>query len=148
MAAVIARSQLRTLKISRSDERIGPEDRRYLGNQASRRLLEATLMVVIAALLIGWLFLEKELQAVREQMVEPPSDHTIVRIVTGYWVFACAVLFLMLVLAGFDFVATAKYAVRHQRRIKDERNPMLASEVSRLRDKRSSNGNGRMNGEM
>ena len=58
LAGYFGRRQLQALRGLRSAEEMPPEDRRYVRNQAWRRLAGSALMVVIAGFFVGAFFVE------------------------------------------------------------------------------------------
>jgi len=138
------RQALRNLK---GDVVLSVEDRRYLEKQAKRRIVNSILMFVFAGFLLGWVFLAPTLPAVEEGQAaaeKKPLDEdqkARVRLATYYWILALVVLFAILILACADFLATARFGLRHQRQLQGERRAVIEEEIERLRQfRRERNG--------
>lgn len=118
----------------RSD--LSDEDRAYFAHQVARRLLGCVLMVIFAAFLVGWLFLEPE---VRGLELDPEDNHAwkeSLRTLTSYWISALLVLLGIVALAGADLFATARFGLRQRRAMQNAHRDILAMEVARLRQQR------------
>ncbi|MCI0640899.1 MAG: hypothetical protein L0Y70_17640 [Gemmataceae bacterium] len=138
LAIYYARRQFQLLKTIGKDQTLIPEEKRYFYRQIRRRLTCSALMLVLAGLLVGWFFIAQNLPG-------PEADEDrrkpILEMVTFYWILALLVLFGILALAGFDFMATARYGLRQRRLLEMEHRAALEMETARLRKKRES-GNG------
>jgi uncharacterized membrane protein len=136
--------QQRTLIQLRHDTDLSLDDRRYLHRQVVRRLFGSVLMLVLAAFLIGWYFLEPDLQAlwtddVGAELTENAKQS--LRFLTYYWIAALMVFLVVVVLAVYDMLATARFGARHRRKLVDDRRATLKDEVERLqRDRHRLNG--------
>jgi hypothetical protein len=114
------------------------EDRRFLIRQTRRRLICSVLMVLLAALLIGWYFIEANLPDLRSIADhEPGESQPLVELVAYYWIAALLVLFGILTLAGMDFFATARYGMHQKKLLEVERRSVLEIEATRLRNRRN-----------
>jgi hypothetical protein len=150
LAAYFGRQQLRTLRGLKSPDVAGADDRGYLRSRAYRRLVCSALMVAIAGLLIGWLFLESEHRELQKQMLAaqaadpaaPPSQEQkdFVRLFWVYLSSALLVLLLLLVLATMDFWATARYGLSQHRKLQADRRAMLQDQMARRRQERNGQG--------
>jgi hypothetical protein len=120
------------------DRALPPDERAFLIRQTRRRLICSVLMVLFAGFLIGWYFIEPNFRD-----LEPPAGHEpgkappLVELLALYWITALVVLFGILVLAGMDFFATARYAMRQKKLLQAERRAALETEVARLRQQRN-----------
>jgi hypothetical protein len=136
--------QWQTLQQLRHDTDMSLDDRRYLHRQVVRRLFSSALMLVLAAFLVGWYFLEPDLQALRP--VDPAAGLTedaeqTLRFLTFYWIATLLVFLILVVLAVYDMLATARFGARHRRQLVDDRRATLKDEVERLqRDRHRLNG--------
>src|SRR6267378_3386496 len=82
------------------------DDRRFVLGQARRRLICCGLMVVIAGMLVGWLFLDghyrdlhSRAQAVPEEQrdqVLKEEDKDFARFMVGYWIVVFLMVFALL----------------------------------------------------
>jgi len=114
----------RSLRALRTLGSASTEDRRYHRNQAWRRVACAVLMVLCAGLFLGWFFLEEELSRSAELSV-------------FYWISVLLLVLAILFLAAFDFLAIARFGLRHHRQIVADRRAMLESHAVRLRSQRN-----------
>ena len=142
LAAYYALRQKTTLKLIRNDGNLTPEDRVYLHRQVRRRLVCSLLMVVFAALLVGWFFLEDveptPIQKAQGELVQlDPEQKDSVRFFTLYVILIFVVLFAILFMAGFDVIATAKFGLRYHRRLEADRRVVLEKEAAMLRKNRN-----------
>jgi hypothetical protein len=124
LAAVFTWRQKRSLRALRELTSLSPEDHRYHRNQAWRRIAYAVLMVGCVALIIGWFFLEEQLNKSLE-------------LFTLYWITVLLLVLAMILLAVFDFWAIARFGIRHHRQIQEDRRAMLESHAARLRSQRN-----------
>jgi hypothetical protein len=144
VAVYFIRQQKKTLALLRSGEPPAREDRLYLRKQVNRRLLCSILMIIIAGMLVGSMFLDDWLRG------PPRNQDEIDRLEVGqldqekreiagakvvYWVAVLIVIFAMLFLAILDLMATARFGLRQHRQLESERKAMLQEEVSRWRNK-------------
>lgn len=119
----------------------------YLRNQAWRRLVGSFLMLILAGLFVGLLFLEgpaSELQKLGEELKARdqtrefnPDERSFVRLYGGYTVVLLLVLLVVIGLAGYEFFAIRRFSVQQLRRIQAERREMIARETARLRSERN-----------
>jgi hypothetical protein len=144
--------QRRVLRVLRADESLPPDDRRYVRNQAFRRLAGSGLMVVLAALLTGLFLLglgdratelgeRNEAQRARgEQPVLDPEQRQFVNVFTWYVITMLLVLLGSLSIAAFDLWAIHRYGQRHRRQIQADRREMIERQVARMRSQRNGHG--------
>jgi len=147
VAGYFGRQQLRTLRGLASPDVLGADDRRYLRSQAYRRLLCSVLMVAIAGLLIGWLFLEPDHRRLENDMrtaraIDPAALPTeeqkdFARLFLFYVSAGLLVLLVLLVLATMDFWATARYGLSQHRKLVADRRALLEEQVARRRQERN-----------
>jgi hypothetical protein len=141
--------QLRALgRLQRADD-LPPEDRRYFHNQAWRRLICSTLMIVLAALLALAIFqleepaqrLVDQGQAARARGEEAPAmdpeQWRFFDFYRSYWIVLLLVLLVIIGLAAADFFAIRRYGQRHYRRIQEDRRAMIEGQLARLRSQRN-----------
>jgi hypothetical protein len=140
-AGYFAWRQKRTLRSLADPNMLTPEDRLYVHKQVRRRMLCSVLMVALAGMLIGWFFIGPELnQPAPPQPVEGKAkpDAT-VHLITLYVIVALLILFVIAILAITDLMATARFGLRHQRRLENERREMLETQAAILRQQRNGN---------
>jgi hypothetical protein len=138
--------QVQTLRSLRSQP---ADDRPFLRRQAIRRLVCSALMLVLAGLLVGSLLIEPSYQEMAaKHKRQPPQgpeavaqeDWDFARFFAAYWMAALLVLFVLLLLAGADFWAIARFGARHRRQLQADHRAGLKEELARLR--RRYNGDG------
>jgi cell division protein FtsB len=140
--------QRKTLALLRHDIEMPRADRVYLHRQVVRRLINSVLLVVLALLLIGGLFLQPSLQDLNpgEPVAEPgaklPANaRDSLNLLSAYWIGFLLVFLAMMVMAVLDLVSTARYGAQQRRQLEDDRRDALAAEVERLRrDRHGLNG--------
>jgi hypothetical protein len=149
VAFYFAWRQLQTLACLRNTGDLSPEDRRYVRNQAWRRLFCSGLMVLLAGLLIvsAVLGLEKRIaqvgregEAARLQNETPvltPEQKSDFQLYTAYWSCALLLVMAMLFTAAVDIWAIFRFGLRHHRQIQADRRAMVESEVARFRKDRN-----------
>ena len=147
IAVYVVYSQQRTLAQLRASTGLSREDRRYLYRQVVRRLFSAVLWVMLAAFLVGWIFLEPTFDTIQPREPDPQltdADKETLRLMTMYVIGGVLVLMLVMVLAVYDLLATARFGARHRRQLIDDRREALHEEVERiLRDRHGLNGESR-----
>jgi hypothetical protein len=147
VAAYFGRQQVRTLRTLQDRAELPPEDRTYFRRQAWRRLTGCVLLVAVAVMLSIWYLSGQDVSADRlgdalqaqraagEHRLTPEQDQA--RRFFVYYVNAMLLLLLaLLALAAVDLLAIRRYAVRHARRIRDDRRAMLERELANLRRER------------
>jgi hypothetical protein len=144
VAGYFAWKQQQTLQQLRHDTELTFDDRRYLHRQVVRRLFSSALLVVLAGFLIGWYFLEPDMDTLKP--VDAAAELTenakeALRFFAYYWIAALLVFLVVLVLAVYDMLATARFGARQRRQLEEERRATLNAEVERLqRDRHRLNG--------
>ena len=138
-AGYFAWRQKRTLRSLADPNMLTPEDRLYVHKQVRRRMLCSVLMVALAGMLIGWFFIGRELnQPAPPQPVEGEAKPDVsVHLITLYVIVALLILFGIVILAITDLMATARFGLRHQRRLENERREMLETQAAILRQQRN-----------
>ena len=138
VAVFFGMRQRRTLALLRLDEEMSDTERGYLTRQVRRRLICSALLLVFAGLLIGWLFMREQitelLPAPGDPITEEAKDR--LRFITYYWIGALLVLLAILMLASWDFLATARYGFARQKQLEQERRAMMEMEAANLRRRR------------
>src|SRR5438477_13150141 len=105
----------------------GPDERRYAVRQAWRRLFCCGLMVLVAGMLIGWLFLDGHYREMHSRAQAAPEeqrdkvltdeDRDFVRFMGAYWGFVLLAVFTLLGLAAVDMWAIARQGLRQHRQL-------------------------------
>ena len=146
LAVYYAWRQVQTLRGLRHAENLPPEDRRYVRNQAWRRLVCSALMALFAALFAGQFFVEPQAQdlanqgeAARARNERPdlnPEQKHFVDLYSLFWVCALLVLLGILVTALADILAIRHFGQRHLRKLQADRRAMIERQAARLRQDR------------
>jgi hypothetical protein len=147
MAVFFAWRQGKTLRGLQTAPDLDSEDRRYLRNQAWRRLLCSALMAVLAVLIGASFFLEegantlvREGESNQQRGVTRPlqaEEQRFVNLYGQFWGVACLVLLGIIAIAGVDYVAIRRYGKRHYKQIQADRKAMIESELAKLRSQRN-----------
>lgn len=138
--------QIIGFKAWRVDPALTEDDRRYLFSQGRRRIVCSLLMIVLAGFLVGWVFIAPNMmEAVPAAGADPNREAGKLpegmRGLIYYWIIALVVLFVILALAALDLFATARYGLRNQKHLVDERRSLIEGEIERLkRIRRERNG--------
>lgn len=110
------------------DDRISSDHRRYLIKQSWRRLFGSIVLLVLAGMLIGSLFLNYDpKQMSRDEL----------RFVTIYLMTMLLLVLVILSLAVFDFWATARHSVQQQKQLFREHQEQLQAELDAHRHRQS-----------
>ncbi len=161
MAGFFVWCQWRTLLTLTSAD-LSSEDRRYSRIQAWRRTACSLLMLVLAALLVIWLFWyggrmsdliaqgnahELEPERVSDLMTQgkanelEPEQRRLLGESLTLVNLMLVVLLAIIILAGWDLLAIRRYGRRHLRQIQADRRAMIEDQIARVRSQR--NGRGR-----
>jgi hypothetical protein len=127
-----------------------PDERAFYRRQAYRRTFCSALMVVLAGLLVGTVFMESEYQDVTRQVSErnergggapaEQEEKQFVRFFAGYWIGLLLVLFVLLALAAVDFWALTRFGLRQHRRLEADHRALLEKQLQELRHNRNGSG--------
>ncbi len=110
----------------RADARMPGDQRRFLLKQFQRRLFGSILLLLLAGLMIGALFLDFDPQGDRE------TAKKTVRFLGAYVIAMLLVVLVMLVLAIVDFWATARFSFQQQKQLIQEHHEMLEADLWEL----------------
>ena len=125
LAAYFAWRQHLVWRAVRFETNSDPEQRRYLIRQCQRRYVGSFLLMVLAGMLVGSLFLDFN--------PEPGADRDLARRSLGYlslYVIAMMLPLLgILVIAILDFWATARFSFHQQRQLLQEHQRELAADM-------------------
>lgn len=128
-----------TFRLLRADARLPHDDRRFLHQQAIRRLTCSVLMFALAGFLIGWFFLQPDFDALRPAVEGEPLPEEAkesLRFLTFYWIFALFLFLAVMALALLDLMATTRYGRQKQKQLEQHRREVLAAEAARFQDRR------------
>ncbi|MBI3823984.1 MAG: hypothetical protein HY289_15050 [Planctomycetes bacterium] len=109
------------------DNKASLEHRRYLVKQSWRRIFGSLVLLVLAGMLIGSLFLNYDPQQMSRDEL---------RYVTVYTMTMLLLVLVILALAVFDFWATARHGVQQQKQLFREHQEMLEAELEEHRQRR------------
>jgi hypothetical protein len=149
LAAYFIWRQRQILEHLRLQTDLPEADRRYLRNQARRRLVGSALMILVALLMAGSFLsgLEdraKELadqadaQRAREQVVHlNPDQKRLAQLWGYYWIGILLLVLGILILAAWDVWAIRRYALRHRRQIQADRREMIEEQIAIYRSQRN-----------
>lgn len=155
IAVLSIRRQFDNLKRLRRDAHVPSDDRKYLSNQAYRRIVTGCLLLGLAGMLSGAYFSGMERRAEKlgdanrpldeegkkQQMAEEDKDF--VRFYAIWWIGILILLFLVVSLAIVDIWATRRYAWAQLRRISTEHREVLERDLAMHRQQKL---NSRMRG--
>ena len=116
------------------------EQRRYVIQQTARRLFGSFLLLLVAGLLIGSLFLDYDPLKIALDDADPLEAETAkqsTRFLVGYWMMILVVLMVILALAVFDLWATARFGVHLQKQLAKEHQHALEAELAQIRQRRA-----------
>jgi hypothetical protein len=146
-AAYSGWKQWHVLQTTNADSTLSPEDQKFFRKQAGRRLILAVLMVALAGVLFGSFFIEDRAQALAtksqeardrgEELVLSPEDRQFRDFYATVWIGALILVFLLIMLAGVDYIAIRRYGRRHYQLIQTQRRAMIEDELRRYRRERS-----------
>lgn len=130
--------QRTTLAQLRHDVHIAPEDRLYYVKQICRRLICSVLLILLAGMVVGWFFLDHDVTALRPAEGQPLTEEAkdSLRFIATYWIVALGLVLVILLLASFDFMATARFGMRRMRQLENDRRTILEMEAAKLRRRR------------
>jgi hypothetical protein len=136
--------QSQTLRIVRADADMPAEQRAYLWRQFQRRLVGSILLILLAGLLVGSLFLDYE--PLRKPIEQVPLEQQeaakqAARIISIYWMTFLMVLLVLLAVAVFDFWDTARFGVQQHKLLFQQHQEMLEAELAEHKY-RQNNSNG------
>jgi len=139
--------QARVLHRLADEVTLTPNEVAFQRRAAYRRIAAGLLMFVLAVLLAGaMVFLEGPAQALADWFdafpdpeKRPPltdEQRDFARRYGTYWLVILGLLFALLVIGAWDYLATRRFMRREQRRIREDRKAMIAREADRMRRER------------
>ncbi len=148
IAVLSIRKQFGNLKRLKSDAHVPSDDRKYLTNQAYRRIVTGVLLVGLAGMLSGAYFsgmerraekLGDEKRVVDEGGHKPqmaPEDKDFVRFYAFWWIGILILIFFVVSLAIVDIWATRRYAWAQLKRISSEHQAVLERDLAMYRQQK------------
>jgi hypothetical protein len=140
IALFFARRQQLAWKSLHSGTSIGTEQRRYLLKQIGRRLLGSVLLVLLAGMLVGSLYLDWDPNTYSTRDRPPEEQEAAkqaLRFITIYVMTMMLLVMAILALAVFDLWAVARFGVQQQKQLAQEHQDALEAELAQLRQKRA-----------
>jgi hypothetical protein len=152
--------QVQTLRWLRTQTELPPEDRRYYLYRSIRRIAGCVLLLVLAVMLAGLHTLGildrldqlvaqgEAARAKAADVGEQPKielnqeERDFVRFCYNYVGTMALVIFVLLGVALADTMATRRYGMRQRKKLREDRQAMLARQLPLLRQEREGNGNG------
>src|SRR5262245_17270522 len=122
LAAYFIVQQFGTFKKLGIDQAMSAEDRAYFRAQARRRVVCSILLIVLAGFLIGGIFVYSSFPEKAAGEEQKMTDEQRGEMWAGvlYVTAMLLVLLVVLALAAVDFLATARFGLRHQRQLREE----------------------------
>ena len=129
-----------TLHNVRTDPKMPLEQRGYLARQSMRRLFGSFVLILLAFMLVGSLFLDYA--PLREPFENlPAADKEVAkeafRFVSIYWMTLLMLVMAVLALAVFDLWATARHGRRQAKQLLQEHQEALEAELTEYRHRRA-----------
>ena len=132
--------QAGTLHRLRMDPRLPHEQRVYLTKQGWRRMCGAILLLVLAFMLFGSVFLDYDPQQMSPENLPQVDEATAkqsLRFLTFYLMTMLLILMAILTLAVLDFWAIARFGVQQQKQLAQEHQELLAAELAAHKHRQS-----------
>ena len=129
-----------TLQTLHFDPKIPRDQRRYLAKQCWRRLFGSLVLVLLASMLVGSVFLDYDpLKTAQEEVapVDREAAKQAVHFLSLYMMTMLLLLLVILTLAVFDFWSTARHGVQQQKQLLQEHQEMLEAELEEHRHRQS-----------
>lgn len=142
------RRQMHSLRRLQRDQHVPSDERRYLKNQAYRRIVTGCLLIGLAGMLSGAYFsgmerradqLGDEKRPVDEEGRKQPmadEDKDFVRFYAFWWIGILVLIFLVVSLAIADIWATRRYAWTQLKRISSEHREVLERDLAMYRQQK------------
>ena len=134
VAIYYTRRQQGVLRQVRFDDGMAKDQRRYLLKQSWRRMFGSLLLVVLAGMVVGSLFLDWDPLA---NGADEALAKQLAYILFAYVLAMLLVVMMILLVAVIDFWATARYGVEQRKQLVQEHQELLTAELSQLRNRRA-----------
>lgn len=139
--------QARVLHRLADEVTLTPDEVAFQRRSAYRRIAAGVLMIVLAVLLaVLLIFFEGPAQALADwfDMFPDPEQRpaltdeqrTFLRVYGTCWLVFLVLLFALLAVGAWDYLAMRRFVRREQRRIREDRKAMIAREADRMRRER------------
>lgn len=129
-----------TLRTLHFNPKMSLDQRRYLTRQCWRRLFGSLVLILLAMMLVGSVFLDYDPLRMSPDdvpQVDREAAKQSVRLLSLYLMAMLLLLMVILTLAIFDFWATARFSVRQHKELFQEHQEILAAELEELRHRQS-----------
>jgi H+/gluconate symporter-like permease len=126
LAAYFGWRQCATWRTVRADAKLPADQRRFLLKQFQRRLFGSILLLLLAGMMIGALFLDFDPRGDDEAVKK------MVRFLGAYVIAMLLVIMGMLVIAIVDFWATARFSFQQQKQLIQEHHEKLEADLWEL----------------
>jgi hypothetical protein len=148
IAVLSIRRQLGNLKRLKRDTHVPSDDRRYLTNQAYRRIVTGCLLLGLAGMLSGAYFSGMERRAEKlgdanrpvdeegRKPQVPEEDKDFFRFYLVYWIGILVLIFIVVSFAIVDIWATRRYAWAQLKRISSEHREVLERDLAMYRQQK------------
>lgn len=123
-----------------ADPRLEPDQRAYYAKQSRRRLFGAVLLILLAVMLVGSLFLDYDPLQLSEENVPQVDEETAkqaTRFLVFYFMSMLLILMVILAFAVLDFWATARFGMQQQKRLFEEHQQALGAELAAHKQRQS-----------
>jgi hypothetical protein len=141
---------IRTLRRTTPAYEMLPDERRFLRRQAWRRLVNSLLMLILAGLLVGAYLAglpqraaeidrDREMAAQAANGVTPKltdEQRQFIRFFMSGVIVFLMLLFVIVMMAGLDLLATRRYALYKFRQIQTDRRAMIQRQLDKWREER------------
>lgn len=143
---------IRTLQRTTPAYEMLPDERRFLRRQSWRRLVNSALMLVLAVLMVGAYLVglpqraaeigqEREAAAQKAEDGRPPQltdeQRQFGRFFAASVIAFLMLLFVIVMMAGLDLLATRRYALYKFRQIQTDRRAMIQRQLDKWREERN-----------
>jgi hypothetical protein len=132
--------QQATLRSVRTDTRTPPEERRFLIRQSIRRIFSCCMLILLAVMVFGSLFLDYEplSKPVDElPLAEQAAAKDAFRFLSIYVMSLLLLLMAVMVLAILDLWATARHGMWQKTQLLQEHQDALEAELAELRHRQA-----------
>jgi hypothetical protein len=139
-AVYFIRGQRISLRKLRADLKVPSAQRRYIIKQSVRRQFGSCLLILLAGMMMGSLFIDYELLRTPLEEV-PPADQEAAkqafRFISIFWMTFLMILMAVMALAILDLWATMRHGVHERKQLLQENQEMLEAELEELRHRRA-----------
>ncbi len=128
--------QIHLLRTLPSPELLTPQRMSYLRSQAHRRLFGSALLLILAGLMIGLMFLEFDPEKLKAEHGDANGKQAM-QFLSYYLITMLLVLMVLLALAVLDFWATARFSLVQQKQLARQHLAGLEADLLERRDRQT-----------